>query len=175
MKLLLLEVEEIPPLNQMDLNQDVQVKIPKDKNVSPEERHKWRMPKLLPVPKAGVGTSAKSFDRHNELLSSSEEVHGPIRDRRASERLDTHVLQGTSPTDKSLVEKPKHFVRGPEEVGPRKGQQPSGSFPNLHKQTPKSNQKGRKNPSGTSPTHRITEFPRRRRQPWTMCSLWKEL
>ncbi|MBW0525335.1 hypothetical protein O181_065050 [Austropuccinia psidii MF-1] len=26
---------------------------------------------------AVVGTSAKSLDRHNELLSSSEEVHGP--------------------------------------------------------------------------------------------------
>ncbi|MBW0517731.1 hypothetical protein O181_057446 [Austropuccinia psidii MF-1] len=125
MKLLLPEVEAIPPLNQMDLNQDLQVKIPKDKNVSPEERHKWRMPELPPVPKAeGVGTSAKSFDRHNELLSSSEDVHGPRKDRRASERLDTHVLQGTSPTDKILVEKPKHVVRGPEEVGPRKGQQP---------------------------------------------------
>ncbi|MBW0586414.1 hypothetical protein O181_126129 [Austropuccinia psidii MF-1] len=71
---------------------------------------------------AGVGTSAKSLDRHNELLFSSEEVHGPRKDRRTSEGLDTHVLQGTSPTDKSLVEKPKHVVRGPEEeVGPKKG------------------------------------------------------
>ncbi|MBW0522564.1 hypothetical protein O181_062279 [Austropuccinia psidii MF-1] len=26
---------------------------------------------------AGVATSTKSFDRHNELLSSSEEAHGP--------------------------------------------------------------------------------------------------
>ncbi|MBW0588631.1 hypothetical protein O181_128346 [Austropuccinia psidii MF-1] len=39
------------------------------------------------------------------------------------------------PTDKSLVEKPKHAVRGPEEeVGPRKGQQLSGSSLSLHKQ-----------------------------------------
>ncbi|MBW0503370.1 hypothetical protein O181_043085 [Austropuccinia psidii MF-1] len=80
------------------------------------------------------GTSSKSLDRKNELLSSSEEVHGPRKDRRASEELDTHVLQGTSPTDKILVEKPKHIVTGPEqEVGPRKGQQPSGSSPSLHK------------------------------------------
>ncbi|MBW0587188.1 hypothetical protein O181_126903 [Austropuccinia psidii MF-1] len=84
---------------------------------------------------AGVGTSSKSLDRKNELLSSSEEVHGPRKDRRPSEGLDTHVFQGTSPTEKSLVEKPKHVVRGPEEeVGPRKGQQPSGSFLSLHKQ-----------------------------------------
>ncbi|MBW0579195.1 hypothetical protein O181_118910 [Austropuccinia psidii MF-1] len=83
---------------------------------------------------AGVGTSAKSLDRNKELLSSSEEVHGPRKDRRTSEGLDTHVVQGTSPTDKSLVEKPKHVVRGPEEeVGPRKGQEPSGSTPSLHK------------------------------------------
>ncbi|MBW0497855.1 hypothetical protein O181_037570 [Austropuccinia psidii MF-1] len=75
---------------------------------------------------AGLGTSAKSLDRHNQLLSSSEEAHGPRKDRRTSEALDTHVLQGTSPTDKSLVEKPKHVVRRPEEeVGLRKGQQPS--------------------------------------------------
>ncbi|MBW0500927.1 hypothetical protein O181_040642 [Austropuccinia psidii MF-1] len=118
----------------MDLDQEIQVKIPKDKNVSPEERHKWRMPELPPIPK-GVGTSAKSLDRHNELLSSSEDFHGPRKDRRTSEGLDTHVLQGTSPTDRSLVEKPKHVVRGPEEeVGPRKGQQPRGSSPSLHKQ-----------------------------------------
>ncbi|MBW0559986.1 hypothetical protein O181_099701 [Austropuccinia psidii MF-1] len=41
---------------------------------------------------AGVGTSAKYLDRHNELLSSSEEAHGPRKDRRTSEGLDTHVL-----------------------------------------------------------------------------------
>ncbi|MBW0482338.1 hypothetical protein O181_022053 [Austropuccinia psidii MF-1] len=83
----------------------------------------------------GVETSAKSFDRHNELISSSEEVHVPRKNRGSSEGLDTHVLQRASPKDKSLVKKPKHFVRGPEEqVGPRKGQQPSGSSPSLHKQ-----------------------------------------
>ncbi|MBW0473022.1 hypothetical protein O181_012737 [Austropuccinia psidii MF-1] len=76
----------------------------------------------------GVGAYSKSLDRHNELLSSSEEVHWPRKDRRSSEGLDTHVLQRTSPTDKSFAEKPKHFVRGQEaEVGPRKVQQPSGS------------------------------------------------
>ncbi|MBW0516340.1 hypothetical protein O181_056055 [Austropuccinia psidii MF-1] len=74
-------------------------------------------------------------NRHNELLSSSKKFHGPRKDRGTSEGLETHVLQGTSLTDKSLVEKPKHVVRGPEEeVGPRKGQQPSGSSPSLHKQ-----------------------------------------
>ncbi|MBW0524581.1 hypothetical protein O181_064296 [Austropuccinia psidii MF-1] len=84
---------------------------------------------------AGVGTSAKYLDRDNELLSSSEEVNWYKKDRRTSEGLDTHFLQGTSPTDKSLVEKPKHVVRGPEEeVGPRIRQKPSGSSPSLHKQ-----------------------------------------
>ncbi|MBW0562345.1 hypothetical protein O181_102060 [Austropuccinia psidii MF-1] len=81
----------------------------------------------------GVGTSSKSLDRQNELLSS-EELNGPRKYRRTSEGLDTHVLQGTGPTDKTLVEKPKHVVRGPEEeVSPRKGQQPSGSSQSLHK------------------------------------------
>ncbi|MBW0592773.1 hypothetical protein O181_132488 [Austropuccinia psidii MF-1] len=35
----------------MDLDQDIPVTNPKDKNVSPEERHKWRMPELPPVTK----------------------------------------------------------------------------------------------------------------------------
>ncbi|MBW0479048.1 hypothetical protein O181_018763 [Austropuccinia psidii MF-1] len=41
----------------------------------------------------------------------------------------------TSPKDKSLVEKPKHVIRGPEEeVYPRQGKQPSGSSQSFHKQ-----------------------------------------
>ncbi|MBW0575327.1 hypothetical protein O181_115042 [Austropuccinia psidii MF-1] len=67
-----------------------------------------------------VGNSPKALDTHHELISSSEELHGARKDRGTSEGLDTHVLQRTSPTDKSLVEKPKHVIRGPEEeVGPR--------------------------------------------------------
>ncbi|MBW0521879.1 hypothetical protein O181_061594 [Austropuccinia psidii MF-1] len=82
-----------------------------------------------------VGTSPKSLDRHNEVIYSSEEVHGSRKDRGTSEGLETHVLQRTSPTDKSLVKKPKHVIRGPkEEVGPREGKHPSGSSPSLHKQ-----------------------------------------
>ncbi|MBW0573530.1 hypothetical protein O181_113245 [Austropuccinia psidii MF-1] len=138
----------------MDLDQDIPVINQKDKNVSPEERHKWRMPELPPVPKgnnrdipvsvkelvyggkaARVGTSPKSFDRHHELISSSEEAHGARKDRGTSEGLQTYVLQRTSPTDKRLDEKPKHVIRGPEEsVGPREVKQLSGSSPSLHKQ-----------------------------------------
>ncbi|MBW0585778.1 hypothetical protein O181_125493, partial [Austropuccinia psidii MF-1] len=64
---------------------------------------------------AGVGTYTKSLDKNNEILSLSEEFHGPRKDKTTSEGLDTHVLQGTSPTDKTLVKNPKHVVRGPEE------------------------------------------------------------
>ncbi|MBW0516808.1 hypothetical protein O181_056523 [Austropuccinia psidii MF-1] len=144
-KLLLLEVKATTPSNQMDLDQAIKVINPRDKNVSPEERHKWRMPELPPVP--------KFFATPNELLSSSEEVHGPRKDKRTSEGLDTHVFQGTSSTDKSLFEIPKHFVRGPEEeVGPRKGQQPSGSCPSLHKQKSSSTsaKKGQESPKEQS-------------------------
>ncbi|MBW0557432.1 hypothetical protein O181_097147 [Austropuccinia psidii MF-1] len=45
------EVEVTTPSNQMDLDQDIQAINPKYKNVSPEERHKWRIPELPPVPK----------------------------------------------------------------------------------------------------------------------------
>ncbi|MBW0579209.1 hypothetical protein O181_118924, partial [Austropuccinia psidii MF-1] len=64
---------------------------------------------------AGVGTSAKPLDKHHELLSSIEEAHGSMKYSRPSEGLDTLVLQRKSPQDKNLVEKPKNFVRGPEE------------------------------------------------------------
>ncbi|MBW0536294.1 hypothetical protein O181_076009 [Austropuccinia psidii MF-1] len=98
---------------------------------------------------AGVGASYSSLDRHNELLSSSEDAHGHRKDRRTSEGLDTHVLQRTSPTNKSLVENPKHVIKGPEEeFGPRKGEQPSGSSSSLHKQksASKSSKKGQASP-----------------------------
>ncbi|MBW0586399.1 hypothetical protein O181_126114 [Austropuccinia psidii MF-1] len=110
---------------------------------------------------ARVGTSRKSLDRHHELISSSEEVHGARKDRRTCEGLDTHVLQRKGPTYKRLFEKPKHVIRGPEEeVGPREGKQPSRSSPSLHKenlpqqvpkkpkQTPKTNQKGKQKSKG---------------------------
>ncbi|MBW0568482.1 hypothetical protein O181_108197 [Austropuccinia psidii MF-1] len=88
-------------------------------------------------------TSSKSLERDSELISSSEEVNGPRKDIGSAEGLDTHVFQRTSPTDKCLVEKPKNVIRGPEEeVGPRKGQQPSGSSSSLQKgkTSPKNNQ-----------------------------------
>ncbi|MBW0539017.1 hypothetical protein O181_078732 [Austropuccinia psidii MF-1] len=191
----------------MDLDQDIQVINPKDKIVIQEERHKWKMPELPQVPKgnngnipvsiqelvyggkaAGVGSSSKPLDRHNELISSSDKVHGPRKDRGFSEGLETHVLKRTSPTDKILVQKPKHPDRRPEEeVGPRKGQYPSGSSPSLPKfQTRETKpqrtirraskrQMERQSPSETSLTHRTTEFPRKRRQPWSMCSIWQKL
>ncbi|MBW0568449.1 hypothetical protein O181_108164 [Austropuccinia psidii MF-1] len=95
---------------------------------------------------------------HNELLSSSEEVHGARKDRRTSEGLDTNVSKRTSPTKKSFVQKPSYVIRGSEEeVGPRQGKQPSGSLPSIHqqesaltsaKQAPKTNQKGKKKEKG---------------------------
>ncbi|MBW0581723.1 hypothetical protein O181_121438 [Austropuccinia psidii MF-1] len=64
-----------------------------------------------------------------------EEAHGARKYRGTSEGLDTHVLQRTSPTDKSLVEKPKNFIRGSEEeAGSRQGKHPSGSSPSIHQQ-----------------------------------------
>ncbi|MBW0549724.1 hypothetical protein O181_089439 [Austropuccinia psidii MF-1] len=74
---------------------------------------------------AVVGISAKSLDRQNELLSSN----------------------------KSLVEKPKHVVRGPqEEVGPMKVKQPSGGSPSLQKQeyASTSAKQGQENPKEKS-------------------------
>ncbi|MBW0587767.1 hypothetical protein O181_127482, partial [Austropuccinia psidii MF-1] len=44
-------VEVTTPSNEMDLDQEIQLINPKDRNFIPEERHKWRMPELPPVPK----------------------------------------------------------------------------------------------------------------------------
>ncbi|MBW0507891.1 hypothetical protein O181_047606, partial [Austropuccinia psidii MF-1] len=96
-------VEVTTPSNQMDFDQDSPVINQKDKNVSPEERHKWRIPELPPVCKGNnrdipvsvkelvygsktttVGASPKSLDRHHELISSSEEVHGAGKDKGTS-------------------------------------------------------------------------------------------
>ncbi|MBW0550886.1 hypothetical protein O181_090601 [Austropuccinia psidii MF-1] len=143
------------------MDQDIQVFNQKDKNYSSEERHKCNN-RDIPVSvqelaysgkAAQLGTSPNSLDRHHELISSSEEVHGARKDKRSSEGLDTHVLQRTSPTDKSLVEKPKNVVRGPEEeVGPREGQQPSGSSSSLQQQnsTSTSDKQGQENPKDQS-------------------------
>ncbi|MBW0566529.1 hypothetical protein O181_106244 [Austropuccinia psidii MF-1] len=126
----------------MDMDQDIQVKKSKRQEFHPrgeaqmeDSRTSPSSQRYIPVSvqeliygskASGVGTSSKSLDRQNELLSSSEEVHGPRKYTRSYEGLDTHVFQGTSSTNKSFVENPKHAVRGPEEeVGPRKGQQPS--------------------------------------------------
>ncbi|MBW0542236.1 hypothetical protein O181_081951 [Austropuccinia psidii MF-1] len=121
---------------------------------------------------AGVGTSAKSLDRHNELLSSSEEVHGPRKDRRTSEGLGTHVLQGKSPTDKRLVEKPKHVFRGTEkEVSPVEAPQASTSksppqqVPNKDKKAPKSNQKGKPKAKGKAKSKWNKPYPQNYRIP----------
>ncbi|MBW0510108.1 hypothetical protein O181_049823 [Austropuccinia psidii MF-1] len=102
---------------------------------------------------ARVGTPPKPLDRHHELISSSEEAHGGRKDRGTSEGLETHVLQRTSPTDKTLVEKLKNVIRGPEEVGPTQGNSPVEApqastrknlpqqVPNKPNQAPKTNQK----------------------------------
>ncbi|MBW0567416.1 hypothetical protein O181_107131 [Austropuccinia psidii MF-1] len=98
---------------------------------------------------ARVRTSPKSLVRHHELISLSEETNGARKDRGTSEGLDTHVLQRTSPTNKSFVEKPKHVIRGPEEeVGLSEGKQPSGSSPSLHQQknSSESAKQGQSNP-----------------------------
>ncbi|MBW0481739.1 hypothetical protein O181_021454 [Austropuccinia psidii MF-1] len=121
----------------------------------------------------GVGASDKSLDRHNELLSSGEEAHGARKDRRTSEGLDTHVLKGTIPKDKSLVQKTKHVFKGPGEVGPRKGQQPSGISPRLHKQKvlnkdkkiPKRNQKGKQKEKGKAKSKWNKPYPQNYRIP----------
>ncbi|MBW0546478.1 hypothetical protein O181_086193 [Austropuccinia psidii MF-1] len=97
--------------------------------------------------------ASKLFDRENELLPSSKDVLSPRKDARPSERLDTYLLQRKSPQDKRLIEKPKYFFRGPEEiVGSKEGQHPCGRSSSLHKQESISNsaKQGKANPKEQS-------------------------
>ncbi|MBW0571617.1 hypothetical protein O181_111332 [Austropuccinia psidii MF-1] len=110
---------------------------------------------------ARMATSPKSLNKHHELLSSSEEVHGDRKDRRTSEGFDTHVLQRTSPTDKILVEsqsmlsedQKKNLAQGKENSPVEALQAPTSKplpqqVPNKPKQTQKTNQKGKQKAKG---------------------------
>ncbi|MBW0539184.1 hypothetical protein O181_078899 [Austropuccinia psidii MF-1] len=104
----------------MDLEMEIQVLNPKDKNNNPEERDIWKIPELPPVPKGrsrddipasvqeqvygsketGVGTFSQLVDRKNKLLPSRKEILGSRKDTRTSGRLDTNSLQRKSLKDK---------------------------------------------------------------------------
>ncbi|MBW0555435.1 hypothetical protein O181_095150 [Austropuccinia psidii MF-1] len=122
--------------------------------------------------------SSRDIPVHHELISSSEELHGARKDRGTFEWLDNHVSQRTSPTGKSLVEKPKHVTRASEEEsGPRQGQHPSGSSPSIHQQaststsakqakaTPKTNHKGKQKEKGKAKTKWNKPYPQNYRIP----------
>ncbi|MBW0541901.1 hypothetical protein O181_081616 [Austropuccinia psidii MF-1] len=126
--------------------------------------------------------------RDNELISSSEQALRPIRYRGSSESLDSNFYQRESITDKTLLEKPKHVIRGSEEaVFPKEEQKPRESSSSLHKcqiqainpQIPtrrgRKRQRERPSPSGKSLPLIITELQREERQPWTMFSIFQEL
>ncbi|MBW0579252.1 hypothetical protein O181_118967 [Austropuccinia psidii MF-1] len=182
------------------MDQEYQLINPKDNNVSPEERHKLRMPELPPVPKGnnryilvsvqelvygsketGVGTSSKSFDRKNDFIYSGDEIHGPSKYGGPSEGLGTHVLQRTSPKDKSLVEKkpfcqrtrrrswPKEkttalwkLLKPPQEIIFLKKRQTRTSKPQRAIRRARKRKRERQNPSLTGLIHRATEFQRKK-------------
>ncbi|MBW0593536.1 hypothetical protein O181_133251 [Austropuccinia psidii MF-1] len=148
---------------------------------------------VLGVKTTRVGTSPKSLDRHHELLSSSEEVMGPektedllmgwtpmsvkgqVQQIKAwlknqsmlSEDQKKKLAQGK---ENSPVEAPKH---PPAKIRLNKCQT-SPSKPQIPTRRASNRQRERQSPSGTSLTLRITESQRRKRQPWTMCSIWQE-
>ncbi|MBW0535895.1 hypothetical protein O181_075610 [Austropuccinia psidii MF-1] len=172
----------------MDPDQDIQVINPKDKNASPEESRtatSSQRPEPFPTGNsvnipvlvqqhvcsgkaAEVGASAKPLDRDNELLSSSKDVLGTRKYRGPSTGLDTYVLQRKSPKDKFLVEKPKHFVRGPEErVVTKEGKYLSGSSSSLQKRESsstsakqgKASQKGNQKAKGKGKSNSNNPYP----------------
>ncbi|MBW0560897.1 hypothetical protein O181_100612 [Austropuccinia psidii MF-1] len=104
-----------------------------------------------------IGTSSKSLDRNNELISSSEEFDEPRKDIRPSEGLETHVLQKKVQQIKAGLknqsilseDKKKKLAEGKDnspveapQASTRKN--PPPQVPENGKQAPKSNQKGKK-------------------------------
>ncbi|MBW0539728.1 hypothetical protein O181_079443 [Austropuccinia psidii MF-1] len=58
----------------MDLEQDIQVIIPKDKNVSPEEGHKCRLPELPPTGKKRIyGSDIYNSKNRNITIGTKKE------------------------------------------------------------------------------------------------------
>ncbi|MBW0556024.1 hypothetical protein O181_095739 [Austropuccinia psidii MF-1] len=177
----------------MDLDQEIQVINSKNKIFSPEEKHKWKMQELPPVPKgnnrnipvsiqelvyggkaAGVGTSSKSLDRHNELISSSEEVHGPRKDRGSSEGLAYMSCKGQvqqieawfKSQSKLSADQKKKLAQG-KENSPVEAPQASTSknpplkVPNKGKQSPENNQKGKEKTKWNKPYQQNYRIPKR--------------
>ncbi|MBW0527585.1 hypothetical protein O181_067300 [Austropuccinia psidii MF-1] len=105
------EVEVTTPSNKMDMDQDIKVINQKERNASPEEGHKWRIPELPPVSKVDIYQSQyknwfmEAKQQEWKLLPSIwigtmnsliKEFLVTRKDRGPSEGLDTHVLQRKS-------------------------------------------------------------------------------
>ncbi|MBW0475736.1 hypothetical protein O181_015451 [Austropuccinia psidii MF-1] len=135
----------------------------------------------------GVGTLSKSLDRHNELKSSSEEVHRHGKYRVPSGGWTPMSYKGQVQQIKAWLKKKRILSEDQEKKlaqgkdnSPVEAPQASTSS-KKDKQYPKSNKKCKKNAKGKKNlnvkglTRRLTELQRKKIQPWKMCSIWQEL
>ncbi|MBW0589219.1 hypothetical protein O181_128934 [Austropuccinia psidii MF-1] len=126
----------------------------------------------------GVGTSAKSLDRHNELLSSSGKVHGPRKDRRTSGGWKPMSCKGQVQQIKAwlknqsvLSEDQKKKLAQRKDNSPVEAPQGSTSknppqqVPNKEKQTPNSNQEGKQKAKGKAKSKWNNPYPQNCRIP----------
>ncbi|MBW0522706.1 hypothetical protein O181_062421 [Austropuccinia psidii MF-1] len=122
----------------------------------------------------GVGTSAKSLDRHNELISSIEEVQGPRKDIGSFEGLETHVLQTKSQQIKAwlknqsmLSEDQKKKLAQGKDNSPVEAPQASTrkhlpqQVPNKGNKKPKNNQKVKAKPKWNKPYPQNYRIPKK--------------
>ncbi|MBW0554011.1 hypothetical protein O181_093726 [Austropuccinia psidii MF-1] len=106
------------------------------------------------------------------------EAHGPRKDRRTSEGWTPMSCNGQVQQIKSWlknqsmlsVDQKKRLAQGKDNSAVEAPQARTSKPQRAIRRASK-----RQNPSGTSLTHRTIEFPRKGRQPWTMCSIWQEL
>ncbi|MBW0498834.1 hypothetical protein O181_038549 [Austropuccinia psidii MF-1] len=209
----------------MDLDQD--------KIVSPEERHKWKMPELSPapltlqkltkllfllsdlnhfqqatieiyqsryknwfmaakpqewefLPSIWIGTMNSYFQVKNFM--GPEKTEGLLRGwKPMSCKGKVQQIKAWSNNQSMLSEDQKKKLAQGKDKSPVEAPQASrnkiclnncqtrASKPQRTIKRERKRQRERQSPSGRKSTHRATKLPRKRRQAWTMCSMWQEL
>ncbi|MBW0546880.1 hypothetical protein O181_086595 [Austropuccinia psidii MF-1] len=161
----------------MDLNQDIPVTNPKDKNVSPEERHKWRIPELPPVPK-----DLNHFQQEEVEIYQCQYKNWFM----AARQQEWELLKGWKPMScKGQVQKIKAWLKNQSMLSEDKKKKlaqgrdntpveapqastrknPPQPVPNKPKQTPKTNKKGKKKAKGKAKPKWNKPYPQNYRIP----------
>ncbi|MBW0542293.1 hypothetical protein O181_082008, partial [Austropuccinia psidii MF-1] len=182
-------VEVTTPSNKMDLDQDIPVINQKDKNISPEERHKCKMPELPPVLKEIYRYQYKSWfmaakQQEWEIIpslwigtiNSYPQVKKFMGPKKTEELMkgwtpmsckgQVHKIKAWLKNQSMLSEdRKKKLAPGKENIPVEAPQasarkRPPQQVPKKPKQTPKTNQKGKAKPKWNKPYSQNYRIPK---------------